>query len=410
MEGFENRRRRALALTGAALAGVLLIAAIYLHPAAQPSAPTRDGAPSPSEPTVLYASFGDAQHGVVVIGAAARPPSLAYLTADGGRTWKQVSTRTAISADAIFVTSRLVIVAEMLGGGGNTNRISYDSGVTWRRMVDPRQGAGRYPFPSFTDREHGWWVDRESQNPAAPSRSWLWKTTDGGATWQRLTSAGITEDMLLFQPVFIDPRHGVMADLVPGGTRSLSLLITSDGGDSWRQTELADPALPGTYIVTTVLIPHNGRILAWQLRGLLQASDGGGFIPTPDRSVGAVGFMSVSVDFGQTWSAPRRGPDTPGTAFPVPWPDKAGRLLLVDGHRLWSSDDEGATWTVRIMQMPNGLAADTLVGAMDDVWYATAVRSGAVNPYTAGPLRALVRSTDGGAHWSLVAVPRMPTR
>ena len=98
---------------------------------------------------------------------------------------------------------------------------------------------------------------------------------------------------------------------------------------------------------------------------------------------------------------------------PYPTLDERGRLLLLDDRRLWISEDDGATWAARLMQASAELGLVMLVSAVPGAFYAmagpvdivTAPSPGA--PSIVGPM-TLIRSTDRGAHWSVVALPRPP--
>jgi hypothetical protein len=130
-------------------------------------------------------------------------------------------------------------------------------------------------------------------------------------------------------------------------------------------------------------------------------------------------FVSVSDDGGQTWSQPRPAPNIvqPGYVGLYPRLDDRGRLLLLDDRRLWISQDDGATWAARLMQVPAELRLVMLVSAVPGALYAMAEKTGPVDivrapspgaQFTFGVPLTLIRSTDGGAHWSVVALPRPP--
>jgi hypothetical protein len=87
-------------------------------------------------------------------------------------------------------------------------------------------------------------------------------------------------------------------------------------------------------------------------------------------------------------------------------PDGRGRLVLLDGRRLWSSGDLGVTWTAQVAQMPEDVApAFLLGGSRDDSLFALASQLGVQSPQGPPPSR-LLRSTDGGAHWDEVPLPK----
>jgi len=97
---------------------------------------------------------------------------------------------------------------------------------------------------------------------------------------------------------------------------------------------------------------------------------------------------------------------------PYPTLDERGRLLLLDDRRLWISEDDGATWAARLMQASAELGLVMLVSAVPGALYAMAGPVDILSaPSTAAPSffgapMTLLRSTEGGAHWSRVGLPR----
>jgi len=271
--------------------------------------------------------------------------------------------------------------------------------------MDPR----RYPglgLPDFLDAQHGWWLERPptADPPRTPSPVTLWRTTDGGRSWQRLAASGLPETGFPAQRVFVDPLRGALIfNTFLDGSRSW--LATTDAGDSWQVAKGPDTPLPGTWTMSVTLLKHGGRLLAW-----LQAVPGppspNGFAPTGTVTVAE--FVSASDDGGQTWGPPRAGPNIvkPTYVSLIPTLDDRGRLLLLDNGHLWVSADDGATWTVRVAQMPAGLRPAWLVGAPPGGLIATAFQTGSLGIMTQGTQLTLIRSVDGGAHWSPVSLPR----
>ena len=78
----------------------------------------------------------------------------------------------------------------------------------------------------------------------------------------------------------------------------------------------------------------------------------------------------------------------------------------MDDRRLWISEDGGATWASRLMQAPADLRPATLVSAVPGALFAMAAQTGPAGMVTLSTPLTLIRSTDDGAHWSTVALPR----
>jgi len=58
--------------------------------------------------------------------------------------------------------------------------------------------------------------------------------------------------------------------------------------------------------------------------------------------------------------------------------------------------------------LPAELRLAMLVSTVPGALYATAVQTGPLDIVTPGTPLTLIRSADGGAHWSVVALPRPP--
>lgn len=230
----------------------------------------------------------------------------------------------------------------------------------------------------------------------------LWRSTDGGDTWQQAGLEGKDAMAIGIGPDADGPLliggHGVLArapspegefeSLQPPELGSLDvhalaqapsrpttayafvvdagLFVTTDGGDSWQQTAAVgrdfgsdvtgiavDPTDPNTLLVT------GGR------SGLLRSTDAG-------RSYERV------LDVG---------------SFAVAWfGDRADEVVAITQRGIETSQDGGETWQVvtehgTLAGQPAALAAD----GQGQIWVVTE------EP------RTLQRSSDGGASWEEVA-------
>jgi len=403
----EEHGRRALAWIAVAALGTLVAGVVYLRPSlAPPGAATPAASAQVAKRGSVWrlasASFGDANHGTVLFQGSGPAPTMSFLTSDGGRTW-ELAVRAPENgyASAVFLDTATV-VAQTLSSLGPANagpvetRISRDAGRTWRQLADPRHNR-RLGWPAFLDAQHAWWIDRApSQDPHTPVA--IWRTSDGGTTWHDVVALGLPASGFPGQPVFTDPLHGVM--LFTLGNATQSAVATSDGGESWRAVKAPEVPVQATRLETGPLLRHGHRLLAW----LLAFTSPGG------PSIDYMPFVSVSDDSGQTWSQSRPAPNIvqPWYAGLNPGLDDRGRLLLLDDRRLWISEDDGATWAARLMQLPAELRLAMLVSTVPGALYATAVQTGPLDIVTPGTPLTLIRSADGGAHWSVVALPRPP--
>ena len=411
----EERSRRALAWICLAALGTLVAGVVYLRPSLAPPAATTPAASARaavpgSAWRLTSASFADANHGTVLFGSG-QAPTTTFLTSDGGNTWHlAVRAPTNGYAAAVFLDTTTVVAqtASSLGPGPAVpieTRISHDAGRTWRPLPDPRHNPG-LGWPGFLDPQHAWWIDAVS-SPDARTPVAIWRTSNGGTTWRPLVASGLSETGVPGPPVFIDPLHGVLLFTAADGTQSA--VATSDGGESWGATKAPRVTVQADRLERGVLLRHGHRLLFW----LLAVTAVGG------PSIEYLPFVSVSDDGGQTWSQPRPAPSIvqPWYIGPYPRLDDRGRLLLLDDRRLWISEDDGDTWAALLMQVPAELRLTMLISAVPGALYAMAEKGGPVRivrPVSAGAVPiagsppTLTRSPDGGAHWSLVALPRPP--
>lgn len=402
MEPASARARRALALIGLAAVAVAAAAAAYLGPGVVRTAWPRSRAPAAATPSprlLVYASFGDADRGAVMLAAPSQPP-VTYLTSDGGRGW----TQPPAAASLVTFVDRDHAVA--FGFAGMTTA---DGGRTWTSVPSPlahrfvvAPGLGVFGGPVFIDPARGWWLDDGTLSGSGPE---LWRTSDGARTWTRLPATGLPAGRGLESwPTFLDPLRGVIVRFPPLAQWP-SLLATGDGGDSWRDVDLPPSPLPGMQVPLSglgeaVVLAHgNHLVLALDAVSAEAAT-------TPGR---LTHWASASQDGGLTWTPWSSVPTTRPLSQSAPAFDGGGHLLVLDDQRLWASSDDGRTWRLRTIRMPAGARIATLLRTGHGALFAAAWRSGPGATSAGAPLQVgadlLLRSRDGGAHWSTIPLP-----
>jgi len=409
IESGGERGRRALSWIALASVGLLAAAIVYLRssptspPAAQPV--RRTAASQQAGPPVFFnVSFGDAKHGVVQVYRQGNPNLIGprYLTSDGGRTWRRFAERTVPIAAVTYVDGRRML-AEEFGTGLQRLLVSDDSGRTWQPLaIDPRQHIINGYWPVFLGSD-GWWLDWQPQSEPSPQPSppvRLWRTTDGGRIWVPATPTGIPPFDSFDQVRFMDHLHGLLT-MISDDQRQAIVAATSDGGDTWQTAAAFDSPLAGMHALGLLLLQHGVRLLAWSAFSAWDPRTGG---PLPPGSPAVSTFTSVSDDGGATWGPLRTGPVTAvpyGAAAVV---DDRGRMLLLESRRLWLSDDDGASWVARVAVVRPGMVPVFMSASVPGSIYAVAVRSGGAVRIGNQPA-ALLRSSDGGIHWTEVHLP-----
>jgi photosystem II stability/assembly factor-like uncharacterized protein len=203
-----------------------------------------------------------------------------YKTTDGGKTWKQV----------LFAGDR-VAVADMCAAPGDS-RVVY--ATTWTRSftADGRRGGGE-----------------DGQ---------IYKSTDGGLTWQPLSMRGLPDGRRGRIGVAAAPGQGrVYAIMNQGFFRS------DDAGESWTQVT-KDPRVVGSwYFSRAYADPKNADVVYVMQTTMYRSTDG-----------------------GKTFAAFKGGPS--GEDEHVLWiaPDDSRRMILGSDQGATVSVDGGASWSI----------------------------------------------------------------
>ncbi len=288
---------------------------------------------APSDPNVVYVGTGEAD----IRGNFSHGDGV-YRSLDAGKTWQHVGlddTR-QIGRIAVHPRDENTLFVAALGHvfGPNDQRgvfRSTDGGDTWERVlhVDDRTGAidvaidpnnPRVIFASF------WHVSRTpwSLDSGGPG-SGLYRSTDGGDTWQPLTNGlpgGVKGKIGVSPSAAQRDLVYAIVEAEDGG-----VFRSTDGGDSWRKVNsdrdlrqrawyythiYADPAEPDTVYVmnvrfhksidggrtwSTIRVPHADNHDLWidpnDNQRMINANDGG---------------ANVSFNGGQTWSTQTNQP------------------------------------------------------------------------------------------------------
>jgi photosystem II stability/assembly factor-like uncharacterized protein len=406
VEGSADRAHRALVLIAVAAVALIVACVVYLR--ANPGGPAR--VPT-SQPGFLLgaASFGDADHGSVTMLELGPdrpgPPkeySSTWLTSNGGRTWQRLG-----ASQAAPITVTFVGPTRAFALSPTVFRSTQDGGRTWRSLSSPFPLQDLVGSPVFADASHGWLL----QEPGTPSSTLpvtgasdegpvaLWRTSDGGRAWQPAAASGIPSAGRKGPLVFVDSEHGVLAvtPVLPGPP---ALLVTTDGGDTWQTAQALDGGLASAPPWGMEVLGGAGSLFAvpqWIGSAYVTSDDGKAPIGGDVRSQS---FVARSSDGGRTWSPLERAPVVTAPSFGAASPalDDRGRLVLFDARVLWTSAD-GVAWQAHPAALPAGLVP---VGPL------YAVRGAlfeAASPRGRQQVSRLLRSRDGGIHWSRVPLP-----
>jgi photosystem II stability/assembly factor-like uncharacterized protein len=288
---------------------------------------------APSNPNVLYVGSGE----------GLQRPDLStgdgvYKSIDGGKTWKHMGLRDGQQIGAIIVdpgnADRLFVAVLGHPYGANAERgvfRSTDGGATWEKVLykDEDTGAIALAFDPTSAQtvyadlwagRQGPWENGQWQG----KNSGLFKSTDGGTTWQQLTKGLPTTDQGLGRIGFAvapsEPKRiYAVVDARAGG-----IYRSDDAGESWRllNSEMrlwgrgsdfaeikVDPKNPDVVYVanTSTYRSTDGGVTFKAIKGAPGGDDYHTVWINPDNT-GIILLASdqgavISVNGGQTWSS-----------------------------------------------------------------------------------------------------------
>lgn len=296
----------------------------------QPLLSTGAIAVAPSDPNVLYVGTGEAN-----IRGNVQPGNGIYKSTDAGRTWKHVLDQVGqIGTIVVHPTNPEIAFAALLGHafGPNPERGVYrtlDGGNSWIRVlgVDADTGASDVAFDPGNPRIlfAGLWQARRFPwgMTSGGAGGGLYRSTDGGETWSRLTGHGLPEGLWGKVGVAVAPTNSnrvyALIEAEQGG-----LYRSDDGGTSWRLANGHHALRQRAWYYSTLTIdPANADIVWFPQVALLRTIDGGRTIHSVDGIhhgdvhdlwidprarerliIGNDGGVDLSIDGGEHWFAP----------------------------------------------------------------------------------------------------------
>lgn len=214
----------------------------------------------------------------------------------------------------------------------------------------------------------------------------LWKTTDGGVSWQAKTD---TLGSLSVGALAMDPSNSQTLYLGLGdafdGT-GIGLVKSTDGGETWSapiylgaSTQIRDLIVSGS---------NNQIVLAATDIGLFRSSNGGASFTQVSLSTGFTAAPSV-------WDLENIGTGSFGVTLEA---NPAATTGTTSGQ-YWRSTDNGATWTQSTPSLSGGIGRMSIASAPSNrsIIYGMAAKPLAT---TSSDLSDIVRSTNGGTTWT----------
>lgn len=243
------------------------------------------------------------------------------------------------------------------GNSGHVLRTA-DGGLMWDDVTPPEPASdpqnNKKAIGFFMDAQKAW-VAFAPEFPGTVDQAYIWRTTDGGATWQYST----LEEPALYQESytpsnlsFVDTQHGWMMAHVGAGMNHdyYALLATVDGGATWQTLVTPQEDSSGTQSCS-----KSGMIFVTPQDGWMAISCHG-VVSTP--------YIFKSQDGGVTWMsiqlpAPGSAPELFNLGYcnptnPTLFTPSDGKLLLecvqyngdiaTPQNFLYETSDAGASW------------------------------------------------------------------
>jgi photosystem II stability/assembly factor-like uncharacterized protein len=290
-----------------------------------------------SNPDIIYIGTGSADpRGNVTNGDGV------YKSTDGGKTWMHIGLEKAglIGRVRIHPTNPDIAYVAVLGNifGPNPERGVYmtkDGGKTWTQSLKVSENTGaedlsmdpKNPEVLFasmwTARRTPWTIDSGSMEGG------IFRSKDGGATWQKLTTGLPQGEGVLFGKSSVSVSGAdskrvyalIEAGTVEGSGEQGGVFVSNDGGDTWTKVTgnrnllqrafyylhiYADPQQVDTaYAVNTGAYRSTDGGKTWTGLGVPHSDNHDFWInPTNNKILinGNDGGANVSTDGGQTWS------------------------------------------------------------------------------------------------------------
>jgi hypothetical protein len=238
----------------------------------------------------------------------------------------------------------------------------------------------------------------------------VWKTTDGGVTFTPIFDG---QGSLSIGALALDPRDSNVlyvgtGEANPGGGSVTypgdGVWKTSDGGATWQHLGLDPTITIGRIVVdpktpTTVFVAATGNLFSRNIdRGVYRSQDGGRTWTKVLFVSDIAGAVDLAID-----------PVDPRRVFAATWErirSPSNRIYGGPGSGLWRSTDGGTTWT----RLAGGLPASTAEPGRIGVAIAPSAPSTVYTVFyrkADSSLDGVFRSTDGGTTWTRQTVTNL---
>jgi photosystem II stability/assembly factor-like uncharacterized protein len=348
-------------------------------------------------------------------------PTVLMNTTDGGKTWHEqfrIPDGSGIGSLKFWNTKDGDLVedvpstlppSKIPGAPGSSNMVprtyrTHDGGAHWS-LVDLPIDWSNLGGPDFSLTQLEAW--RISGRELHPAGEVLQHTVDGGKHWTTVGTIPSDADIVGSNLTFTDAKTGWLTanasmnyawdangKPIPFTPPSALFWETRDGGQTWAPVAIplpAEAAANDVHLESPIFFGSRDGLLQFQINGPPPTLS-----PNPSQPPTTQGWMHSYIlmthDGGQHWTNLIQTPGglQQGGAFFF----DVSHWLMSSGPNLSETYDGGKTWTTRQV-LANGLEFDLAPWNYIDaktIWSQVGADK-------------LVRSTDGGAHWTAVTPP-----
>lgn len=279
-----------------------------------------------------------------------------------------------------------------------------DGGDHWTKRPSPPWIAAHRVGNSvfFRDGAEGWAVSAADRNTSA--RLTIFHSVDGGASWERqgdfappIRANGAVFGTGQFNLVFSDSMHGWYSPRQPAQVGPSGLLATSDAGRTWTEVQLTTPDASDAMVVGLPKVFADGRaVLPVEVRAP------GGSNTSRSRL-----YVFVSSDSGATWGTARAM--TPTSVVTV---GEGPVVEFLDPDHWWVSSQsrfggDNIQAAPTVTYTADGGQSFATVPSPRIIQMKFTDRTHGWAEAVTGPQNRsqLMRTVDGGRHWTEVVVP-----
>ena len=273
-----------------------------------------------------------------------------------------------------------------------------DGGVTWEPLGDQTFKTGSVGAIGVSESDPNVvyvGMGEETLRGNLSHGDGMYKSTDAGKTWKKLPGL---DDTRHISRVRVHPRNPDLVYVAAighafGPNEQRGVFRSKDGGKSWEKVLYKSP-LAGAIDLT--FDPTNASVLYAALWQIIRK-------PWTFESGGPASGLFKSTDGGDTWAEITRSPGMPrgivgkiGVTVSAAAPDRVWALVEAEDGGVFRSDNGGASWT----------KVNESRDLRQRAWYYTRIYADPQNAERVYVLNTgFYRSNDGGRTFSNISVP-----